>query len=137
MAMELGNIPLNTPVTLVGIVDGVDNLRYSIPAAVSVSDATSTAALVDRAVNTVTVGAAVTTLNLTFPAAVAGYARDFFVRLDCAGTALATIALPSGETVDFGADALAGLTGKVGVHLALFTEIAANHWLISVRESES
>ena len=112
-------------------------LRYSLPAAIAVTAATSTAALQDRAVNTVTVGAAVATLNLTFPSAVAGYARDFFVRLDCAGTALATIALPSGETVDFGADALAGLTGTAGVHLALFTEIAANHWLVSAKEAEA
>lgn len=93
--------------------------------------------LLDRAVNTVEAGAAVTSLALVFPAAVSGKARDFLLRLVTAGTALATISLPSGETVDFGADALAGLTGKAGVHLALFTEIAANHWLISVREAEA
>ena len=112
--------------------------RYALTAKTPTGSGTSaTVACEDRAINDFTVATGITSLTITPPAAVTGRARDFFLRLDCAGTALATISLPSGETVDFGADALAGLTGKAGVHLAMFTEIAANHWLISAKEAEA
>lgn len=103
------------------------------------TDDTLSATLTDRAINTISVASGVTTLNLTFPAAVSGYARDFFVRIVAAGTDLATVGLTADSAaadVEIGLDDLTDWN-KAGTHLVLFTEVAAGKWLASKRLQEA
>lgn len=115
-------------------------LRYRIATRTpTVSGTTASATLDDRAINTVQVAAGVTTLNLTFPAATSGYARDFFVRVVTAGTDLATVAMAAdgaAADIEIGLDDLTDWN-KAGTHLVLFTEIASGKWLASKRFKEA
>lgn len=116
------------------------DLRYAIvtPTATA-SGTTLSATLQDRAVNSIAVAPGVTTLNLTFPAAVAGHARDFFARIVTAGADLATVSFTdtgSPADIEIGVDDLADWN-KAGTHLVLFTEIAAGKWLASKRLKEA
>lgn len=136
---ELGNIPLNTPICIVGVTDGLLNLRYNLATPELTTSGTEVSVtLTDRAINTVQVASGVTTLNLTFPAAVSGYARDFFVRIVTAGTDLATVGLTADSAaadIEIGADDLTDWN-KAGTHLVLFTEVTAGKWLASKRLEE-
>ena len=114
--------------------------RYALLAVdVAYSGATASAALRDRAVNVVDLSghASTAALSLSFPEASSGYARDFFVRLtvDAGAASAPTVTLPTGATIDFGSDSFDDL--DVGVNLLLFSEIAANHWLVGVKGPES
>ena len=114
--------------------------RYAlVDATVVHSGTTASAALRDRASNNVdlTGHASVATLALAFPEASSGYARDFFLRLtvDSGASSPPTVTLPSGHTIDCGTDALASI--DVGLNLLLFSEVAANHWLVSAKGPEA
>ena len=115
--------------------------RYAlIPAVPEYSGTTASVALRDRASNDVdlTGHESVTRLKLAFPPlSSSGWARDFFLRLtvDSGASSPPTVELPAGATIDFGADALASI--DVGLNLLLFSEIAANHWLVSAKEPEA
>lgn len=114
----------------------IADLRYRlVTVSVSGSGSSASAALEDRAVNTVNVGSSVTALSLVFPAASTGYARDFLLRLVVSGTNAPTITLPQTATVEFGNDYADSIT--TGTNLVLFTEVAANRWLVGVKGAES
>ena len=128
-------------------------LRYDLVEPEPTTSGTTVAVtLQDRAVNAVTLGSTVTEATFTFPAAVTGKARDFFVNLTIAGSSAPTIyfadpllanANDSAPTLEFGdiSDV------DAGKNLILFSEVAAptktagvataTHWLVSVRHEEA
>lgn len=102
-------------------------LRYALVSpALATSGTTVSATLQDRAVNAITLASTVTAATFTFPAPVAGYARDFFLRLVIEGSTVPTISfLESGggslEDV-FDADDDAWAEIEPGVNVLMFTE---------------
>jgi hypothetical protein len=102
-------------------------LRYALVSpALATSGTTVSATLQDRAVNAITLASTVTAATFTFPAPVAGYARDFFLRLAIEGSTVPTISfLESGggslEDV-FDADDDAWAEIEPGVNVLMFTE---------------
>ena len=55
----------------------------------------------DRAVTNATIASGFLTLNLTFPAAVSGYVRDFYLRITvAAGESAPAISVPQGITIE-------------------------------------
>ena len=78
-------------------------LRYATPAAVALVAENDAATLVcaDRAVTNATIASGFSTLNLTFPAAVGGYVRDFYLRITvAAGESAPAISVPQGITIE-------------------------------------
>ena len=78
-------------------------LRYAMPAAVALVAENDAATLVcaDRAVTNATIASGFSTLNLTFPAAVSGYVRDFYLRITvAAGESAPAISVPQGITIE-------------------------------------
>ena len=78
-------------------------LRYAMPAAVALTPSGDAATLVcaDRAVTNATIASGFSTLNLTFPAAVSGYVRDFYLRITvAAGESAPALSLPQGVTIE-------------------------------------
>ena len=78
-------------------------LRYAMRAAVALVAQNDAATLVcaDRAVTNATIASGFSTLNLTFPAAVSGYVRDFYLRITvAAGEAAPAISVPQGITIE-------------------------------------
>lgn len=78
-------------------------LRYAMPAAVALVAENDAATLVcaDRAVTNATIASGFSTLNLTFPAAVSGYVRDFYLRITvAAGESAPALSLPQGVTIE-------------------------------------
>ena len=78
-------------------------LRYAMPAAVALVVENDAATLVcaDRAVTNATIASGFSTLNLSFPAAVSGYVRDFYLRITvAAGEAAPAISVPQGITIE-------------------------------------
>ena len=78
-------------------------LRYAMPAAVALTPSGDAATLVcaDRAVTNATIASGFSTLNLTFPAAVSGYVRDFYLRITvAAGESAPAISVPQGVTIE-------------------------------------
>lgn len=78
-------------------------LRYAMPAAVALVAENDAATLVcaDRAVTNATIASGFATLNLTFPAAVSGYVRDFYLRITvAAGESAPALSLPQGVTIE-------------------------------------
>ena len=102
-------------------------LRYAlVEPDLAASGTTVSATLQDRAVNAVTLASTVTAATFTFPAPVAGFARDFFLRLVIEGSTVPTISfLESGggslEDV-FDADDDAWAEIEPGVNVLMFTE---------------
>ena len=124
-----------------GYLTSHQELRYSLDAPEPTTSGTTTA--VDRAVNTIDLtdatGQTITQLDVTFPASVSGKARDFFLRIKTAGTALATVTFTDGSSaadVEIGADDLADWN-KTGTHLVLFTEVAQGKFLASKKFEEA
>lgn len=81
---------------------GVDP-RYTLPAsatAVTPSSGSATLALADRTLNYATISSTFTTLNLTFPSAVANKVRDFGLRIEVASGVTAPAIAISGVTVE-------------------------------------
>lgn len=113
-------------------------LRYAfVECETTASGATRFVECIDRAVNYAVVGPSVETVVIEPGDAVAGRARDFLLRLDCAGADVATISMASGNVVAYGADALAGVCGAAGAHLLMFTEVGSGVWLASARKAEA
>ena len=78
-------------------------LRYAMPASVALVAENDAATLVcaDRAVTNATIASGFSTLNLTFPAEVSGYVRDFYLRITvAAGESAPAISLPQGITIE-------------------------------------
>ena len=78
-------------------------LRYAMPAAAALVAQNDAATLVcaDRAVTNATIASGFSTLNLTFPAAVSGYVRDFYLRITvAAGESAPAISVPQGVTIE-------------------------------------
>ena len=113
-----------------------DALRYDLATPEQTASGTTVAVMLqDRAINSVTLASTVTAATFAPPAAVAGKARDFFLRLTIDGSTVPIVTLPNGETIDIGSDFADDLV--VGTNLILFSEIAANHWLVTVRGEEA
>lgn len=117
------------------------NLRYSYNAATVSSGTTPTVTNVaDRAINSATIGSAVTAATVTLPAAVSGRSRDFFIDLTIEAATAPTLTFVDPATgttanVAFGADSLADIAP--GYNLILFTELPNNRWLVSVKHEEA
>lgn len=78
-------------------------LRYAMPESVALVAENDAATLVcaDRAVTNATIASGFSTLNLTFPAAVSGYVRDFYLRITvAAGESAPAISVPQGITIE-------------------------------------
>ena len=78
-------------------------LRYAMPESVALTPSGDAATLVcaDRAVTNATIVTGFSTLNLTFPAAVSGYVRDFYLRITVvAGESAPAISVPQGVTIE-------------------------------------
>lgn len=78
-------------------------LRYAMPESVALVVENDAATLVcgDRAVTNATIASGFSTLNLTFPAAVSGYVRDFYLRITvAAGESAPAISVPQGITIE-------------------------------------
>lgn len=78
-------------------------LRYAMTAAVALVAENDAATLVcaDRAVTNATIVTGFSTLNLSFPAAVSGYVRDFYLRITvAAGESAPAISVPQGITIE-------------------------------------
>lgn len=78
-------------------------LRYAMPESVALVAENDAATLVcaDRAVTNATIVTGFSTLNLSFPAAVSGYVRDFYLRITvAAGESAPAISLPQGVTIE-------------------------------------
>lgn len=81
-------------------------------------------ALLDRAVNLVTVPSGVASISMVFPPAVAGRARDFLVRLVVTAETVPEVAFlePDGTAVAFDADDASWADIEQGVNLLMFTD---------------
>lgn len=109
-----------------------DQLRYSfVTPAVTTSttdsaDDTVSVVLSDRAVNSVTLAAGVTYANLTLPAKITGYARDFFIRLVITADDMPAISFkePDGSAVSFDVDDDSWADIEKGVNIIMLTETA-------------
>lgn len=78
-------------------------LRYAMPESVALVAENDAATLVcaDRAVTNATIASGFSTLNLTFPAEVSGYVRDFYLRITvAAGQSAPAISVPQGITIE-------------------------------------
>ena len=78
-------------------------LRYAMPASVALVAENDAATLVcaDRAVTNATIASGFATLNLTFPAEVSGYVRDFYLRITvAAGESAPALSIPQGVTIE-------------------------------------
>lgn len=78
-------------------------LRYAMPESVALVVENDAATLVcgDRAVTNATIVTGFSTLNLSFPAAVSGYVRDFYLRITvAAGESAPAISVPQGITIE-------------------------------------
>ena len=118
-------------------------LRYAANAATVPTGATPTVTnIADRAMNSATLGSGVTAVDITLPAATAGYARDFFVFLTVEASDAPTLTFTDPATntdvaIAFGEESLADI--DVGNNLILFTEVmpGSNKFLVSVKHEEA
>ena len=86
-----------------GYLTSHQQLRYAMPESVALVAQNDAATLVcaDRAVTNATIASGFSTLNLTFPAAVSGYVRDFYLRITvAAGESAPAISVPQGITIE-------------------------------------
>lgn len=106
-------------------------LRYAMPESVALTPSGDAATLVcaDRAVTNATIASGFSTLNLTFPAAVSGYVRDFYLRITvAAGESAPALSLPQGVTIENAGGAVPviadGETDAAATTLVWFSETA-------------
>ena len=86
-----------------GYLTSHQQLRYAMPESVALTPSGDAATLVcaDRAVTNATIVTGFSTLNLSFPAAVSGYVRDFYLRITvAAGESAPSISVPQGITIE-------------------------------------
>lgn len=86
-----------------GYLTSHQQLRYAMPESVALTPSGDAATLVcaDRAVTNATIASGFSTINLTFPAAVSGYVRDFYLRITvAAGESAPALSLPQGITIE-------------------------------------
>ena len=108
-------------------------LRYNMPAAVALVAENDAATLVcaDRAVTNATIATGFSTLNLTFPTAVSGKVRDFYLRIVvAAGESAPALSIPQGITIENSDGAVPeiadGGTDAASTTLVWFSETAPN-----------
>ena len=113
-------------------VDGVP-LRYDMPTSVALVATNDEATLVcaDRAVTNATIATGFSTLNLTFPTAVSGKVRDFYLRITvAAGESAPALSIPQGITIENPDGAVPeiadGETSAASTTLVWFSETAPN-----------
>ena len=128
--------PVLTPSDLTGVateayVDG--KVRYDMPAAVALVAENDAATLVcaDRAVTNATIAAGFSTLNLTFPDAISGKVRDFYLRIVvAAGESAPVLSIPQSITIENPDGAVPeiadGETSAASTTLVWFSETAPN-----------
>lgn len=111
----------------------LSNLRYDMPTAVALVAENDEATLVcaDRAVTNATIAAGFSTLNLTFPEAISGKVRDFYLRIVvAAGESAPALSIPSGITIENPDGAVPeiadGETDAASTTLVWFSETAPN-----------
>ena len=95
-----------------GYLTSHQQLRYAMPESVSLVAENDAATLVcaDRAVTNATIVTGFSTLNLSFPAAVSGYVRDFYLRITvAAGESAPAISVPEGITIENAGGAVPGI----------------------------
>lgn len=122
-----------------GTVPQIDGypLRYSIPASVALTATNDEATLVlaDRAVTNATIATGFSTLNLTFPTAISGKVRDFYLRITvAAGESAPAMVLPQGitaETPDGSLPAIAdGDDSAASTTIVYFSETSAGTFIV-------
>lgn len=122
-----------------GTVPQIDGypLRYSIPASVALTATNDEATLVlaDRAVTNATIATGFSTLNLTFPTAISGKVRDFYLRITvAAGESAPAMVLPQGittETPDGSLPTIAdGGTSAASTTIVYFSETLAGTFIV-------
>ena len=108
-------------------------LRYNMPAAVALVAENDAATLVcaDRAVTNTTIATGFSTLNLTFPDAISGKVRDFYLRITvAAGESAPALSIPQGITIENPDGAVPeiadGGTDAASTTLVWFSETAPN-----------
>lgn len=128
--------PVLTPSDLAGVateayVDG--KVRYNTPSAVALVAENDAATLVcaDRAVTNATIADGFSTLNLTFPAAISGKVRDFYLRITvAAGESAPALSIPQSITIENPDGAVPeiadGETDAASTTLVWFSETAPN-----------
>ena len=114
-----------------GYLTSHQQLRYAMPESVSLVAENDAATLVcaDRAVTNATIVTGFSTLNLSFPAAVSGYVRDFYLRITvAAGESAPAISVPEGITIENAGGAVPGIadgeTSAAATTLVWFSETA-------------
>lgn len=114
-----------------GYLTSHQQLRYAMPESVALVAENNAATLVcaDRAVTNATIVTGFSTLNLSFPAAVSGYVRDFYLRITvAAGESAPAISVPQGITIENAGGAVPviadGETDAVATTLVWFSETA-------------
>lgn len=111
----------------------LSNVRYDMPTAVALvaEDDAATLVCADRAVTNATIAAGFSTLNLTFPTAVTGKVRDFYLRIVvAAGESAPALSIPQGITIENPDGAIPeiadGETSAASTTLVYFSETAPN-----------
>lgn len=111
----------------------LSNVRYDMPTAVALvaEDDAATLVCADRAVTNATIAAGFSTLNLTFPEAVSGKVRDFYLRIVvAAGESAPALSIPQGITIENPDGAVPeiadGETSAASTTLVWFSETAPN-----------
>lgn len=97
-----------------GYLTSHQQLRYAMPESVALVAENDAATLVcaDRAVTNATIVTGFSTLNLSFPAAVSGYVRDFYLRITvAAGESSPAISVPQGITIENAGGAVPEIAG--------------------------
>lgn len=114
-----------------GYLTSHQQLRYAMPEFVALTPSGDAATLVcaDRAVTNATIASGFSTLNLTFPAAVSDYVRDFYLRITvAAGESAPALSLPQGVTIENAGGAVPviadGETDAAATTLVWFSETA-------------
>ena len=128
--------PVLTPSDLAGVATEAyvaSKVRYDMPTAVVLVAENDAATLVcaDRAVTNATIADGFSTLNLTFPAAISGKVRDFYLRIVvAAGESAPALSVPSGITIENPDGAVPeiadGETSAASTTLVWFSETAPN-----------
>ena len=111
----------------------LSNVRYDMPSSVALVADNDEATLVcaDRAVTNATIADGFSTLNLTFPTAVTGKVRNFYLRITvAAGESAPALSIPQGITIENPDGAVPeiadGETSAASTTLVWFSETAPN-----------
>ena len=99
--------------------------RYTLSTPTQTTSGTTVSlTLNDKSINQVSLASTVTEATVSFPPKVAGYARDFFVRLTITGSTVPAITWQetNGDPIDFDVDDDSWAEIEQGVNILMFTE---------------